>query len=134
MENQTAYYPPVQPAGILQTKPQTDIAAREKIARKFCFISLGFFSASILFSLARFASDRFLSNTDMFYIGKMYSYLGTSALTVAEALMIVARIKCKESRFGKTLMWVYIVYIAIRYIAYAAAIGFLLYIIGKMAI
>ena len=71
MENQTAYYPPVQPAGILQTKPQTDIAAR---------------------------------------------------------------IKCKESRFGKTLMWVYIVYIAIRYIAYAAAIGFLLYIIGKMAI
>ena len=51
MENQTAYYPPVQPAGMLQTKPQIDIAAREKIARKFCFISLGF----LLFLIAKMA-------------------------------------------------------------------------------
>lgn len=42
MENQTAYYPPVHPAGMVQTKPQTDIAAKKKNAGKFCFISLVF--------------------------------------------------------------------------------------------
>ena len=42
MENQTAYYHPVQPAGMMQTRPQTDIAARKKSVGKFCFISLVF--------------------------------------------------------------------------------------------
>lgn len=68
MENQTAYYPPVQPAGMVQTRPQTDIAAKKKIAGKFCFISLGFFVTSILLNLGWFFTDRFKPNTYMYHI------------------------------------------------------------------
>lgn len=71
MENQTAYYPPVQPAGILQTKPQTDIAAREKIARKFCFISLGFYAAAILLILTGLVSRYLLQDTIMHDIARI---------------------------------------------------------------
>ena len=42
MENQTAYYPPVQPAGMMQTKPQTDIAAKKE-RRKVLLHFISFF-------------------------------------------------------------------------------------------
>ena len=98
MENQTAYYPPVQPAGMVQTRPQTDIAAKKKSAGKFCFISLGFFVTSILLNLSWFFTDRFKPNTYMYHIKQMALYLGTAAFIAALVFMIVARIKCRESR------------------------------------
>lgn len=79
MENQTAYYPPVQPAGMMQTKPQTDIVAKKKSAGKFCFISLGFFVTSILLNLGRFFTERFKPNTYMYHIKQMALYLGAAA-------------------------------------------------------
>ena len=79
MENQTAYYPPVQPAGMMQTKPQTDIVAKKKSAGKFCFISLGFFATSILLNLGRFFTEHFKPNTYMYHIKQMALYLGAAA-------------------------------------------------------
>lgn len=68
MENRTAYYHPVQPAGMMQTRPQTDIAARQKSAGKFCFISLVFFVTSSLLNLGWFFTDRFKPNTYMYHL------------------------------------------------------------------
>ena len=70
MENQTAYYAPVQPEVMVRTKPQIDIDARKKRARKFCFISLGFFAASV-FSNAVWIISNFASGIQMYYVGTL---------------------------------------------------------------
>ena len=45
---------------------------------------------------------------------------------------IVERIKCRESTFGKVLMWVYIAAVAIVAITLAVLFGILAYSIGTL--
>ena len=71
MENQTAYYAPVQLEAVVRTKPQIDIDARKKSARKFCFISLGFFEASILSNAVWIIISNFASGIQMYSIGTL---------------------------------------------------------------
>jgi hypothetical protein len=132
MENQTTYYAPVQPGVMVQPKPQIDMAARKKRARKFCFISLGFFAASILTNAAWILISNFASGIQMYYLGQALMSIGTVTFMAAEAFMIVARIKCRESVFGKVLMWVYIAAVAIVAIFFVVIFGILAYSIGTL--
>ena len=132
MENQTTYYAPVQPEVMVRTKPQIDIDARKKRARRFCFISLVFFAASILSNAAWIIISNFASGIQMYYVGQAFMTLGSVTFTAAEVFMIVARIKCRESTFGKVLMWVYIAAVAIVAITLAVLFGILAYSIGTL--
>ena len=132
MDNQTNFYDPVQPAGMAAPKPQIDMAAKKKRAGKFCFISLGFFAAGILTGLAwaKFGSN---STALLQALQQIMFFLIFAFYFAAVAFMIVARIKCRQSKFGLTLMWVYIAVFAIALISFLVLIGILAFSIGMIS-
>ncbi len=83
-------------------KPELSAYERLVKARKLCCWSIGCCLIPPLFMM---------SSTDFFSISEFLSNMlcfGFPTSLCAIVLVIVARVKCPESKFAKTLMWIYI--------------------------
>ncbi|MCR4669713.1 MAG: hypothetical protein K5643_00825 [Saccharofermentans sp.] len=118
-----------QPGSYYQTNPapaQEDPERRKKKANTLCFISLGL--QILPFILAGLCVAGL--NMSEFQTKDSSNSLITIILSMMESsniaswvLMIIARVKYKESVFAKVLMWVYIALIALYIIAVVAFIA-----------
>ncbi|MBP5654666.1 MAG: hypothetical protein J6X33_04075 [Clostridiales bacterium] len=114
-----------------QTTPQVraeaeDPASRKKKANILCFISLGlsfvpYFMSFLMILMGEFSDVSKYKSSD-FLIDIMVSLMGASYIA-SWVLMIIARVKFKESVFAKILMWVYIGMAALGVIAVMAFIA-----------
>ena len=114
-----------------QTNPNARVAeedpsARKKKANTLCFISLGLsfipYVMSFLMVLLGEFSDVSKYKSSNFLIDIMVSLMGASYIA-SWVMMIIARVKYKESVFAKVLMWVYIGTAALGVIAVIAFIA-----------
>ena len=88
-------------------------AARRKKGNLLCFISIGLlvlpYAVSGIFSgLADSLSELFEDNAGLSAISSLLSLALGGSYIGSWVLMIIARVKYKENKFAKVLMWVYI--------------------------
>jgi len=109
-------------------------SARTKKANLLCFISLGLHFLPEILSGALGAIIREIGNaSDMgnasdFFTSALSFLLGGSYIA-AWVLMIIARVKYKESVFAKVLMWIYIGILALGILAVILFIAMCAYIL-----
>ena len=109
-------------------------SARTKKANLLCFISLGLHFLPEILSGALGAIIREIGNaSDMgnasdFFTSALTFLLGGSYIA-AWVLMIIARVKYKESVFAKVLMWIYIGILALGILAVILFIAMCAYIL-----
>lgn len=106
-------------------------AARKKKANILCFISLGLhivpgiisgIFTAIMESISKSGGSSDITSTIM-------ASLFSGTYIASWVLMIIARVKYKESKFAKVLMWVYIGILALYVIAAIVVIATCAYIL-----
>ena len=99
----------------------------KKLAKRFCIISLclhlvGPSVATVLGVIANVLGDNAES------LSSLASIIAGPTFTASIVFMIIARVKDKKSTFGKVLMWVYIVEVALLVIACIIMIIFFIWL------
>lgn len=109
-------------------------AARKKKANILCFISLGLhfvpeiisgIFTAIMESISKSAGSSDITST----ISMIMASLVSGTYIASWVFMIIARVKYKESKFAKVLMWVYIGILALYVIAAIVVIATCAYIL-----
>lgn len=93
--------------------PAEEKAARKKKANLFCFISLGLhFIPTLISGVLTGIVEGIAKTSDIASVSDILSasisFLVGGSYIASWVLMIITRIKYKESKFAKVLMWVYI--------------------------
>ena len=125
MDNQTNFYAPVQPEGMVPPRPQIDIAARKKSAGKICFLSLGFFTITVmLLELSIISLIWIPGEVKLGFIKIIISvivYLVAVFLLAAFVLKIIAKVKSRECACATAPVWVCISFIVVTVLSVAVS-------------
>lgn len=125
MDNQTNFYAPVQPEGMVPPRPQIDIAAGKKSAGKICFLSLGFFTITVmLLELCIISLIWIPGEVKLGFIKIIISvivYLVAVFLLAAFVLKIISKVKGRECACATVPVWVCISFIVVTVLSVAVS-------------